>query len=197
MSQASLAKVHFVCTGNICRSPFAQAFAQARMADLPQLEFSSSGLFVLEERPISQGMKKYVAEAASNPDFKHLSSQTNSSLLAQQDLIIVMTREHRMQVLEECPLAMSRVFTLREFGRLLHLAAEDKVALPQGETVSERIRGAARTLSQLRSLLPALENSTDDDVLDPYRLDDEVYARSVSQMLPPLKMLEAFLRALA
>lgn len=195
LETVTVAKVHFVCTGNICRSPFAQAYMEKQFEGLVNFEFTSSGLFVLEERPVSQGIKSYIEADAGNRNFKHLSQQTNSSLLAQQDLILVMTREHRLAVLEECPAAISRVFTLLEFPRLLSLIEAEGVALPAEATKAESIRSAARTLSQHRSLLKELESeAVAEDVIDPYRLKDEVYREAVGQMVPALAALADFLR---
>jgi protein-tyrosine phosphatase len=193
---ANQVKVHFVCTGNICRSPFSQAYLAKRLENLAAFEVSSSGLFVLEERPVSHAMRPLIAEVAGVPAFEHLSHQTTQSKLAAQDLVLCMTREHRSAVLEECPAVFNRAFTLREFARLISAAQEDGIPIPEQGTPAEKLRVMSRTLAQRRSLLPKLEQPTDDDVQDPYRQSDETYQKSVSEMVPALDVVASFLKSL-
>jgi protein-tyrosine phosphatase len=159
------------------------------------IQASSSGLFVLEERPISHAMRPLVASIIGVEDLDHISQQSNSKQLSQQDLILCMTREHRSAVLEECPSAFGRTFTLRELARLIESAREEGIVLQAEGSLSEKIRTIARMLSMRRSLLPKLLNPLDDDVKDPYGLADETYREAVDQMLPALKVLTDFLRS--
>jgi protein-tyrosine phosphatase len=194
---ANPVKIHFVCTGNICRSPFSQAYLSQRLQPSSGFEVSSSGLFVLEERPVSHAMRPLIADVAGASEFEHLSRQATQAQLASQDLVLCMTREHRSAVLEECPAVFSRAFTLREFARLILAAREDGIPVPAQGTPAEKLRAMSRTLAQRRSLLTKLEQPADDDVQDPYRQSDETYQKSVAEMVPALDIVAGFLNSLA
>jgi protein-tyrosine phosphatase len=88
-----------------------------------------------------------------------------------------MTRAQRGLVVELWPAAVRRAFTLREFARLLSWI--DPSALPAG-TPADRLRAAIplAVAQRGRERKPADE----DDVTDPYRLSNAVYADSFAQI---------------
>ena len=106
-------RVLFVCSGNMCRSPYGAArFSQLVKRDGVQV--MSAGTLKLNGRPAAEGM---VAAAAENGlDLStHRSTALSRSLLLASDVVFVMENVHRTIVLNMCPEAESRIVMLGQF----------------------------------------------------------------------------------
>ena len=98
-------------------------------------------------------------------------------LVEEADLVLALTRGHRSLVVDLWPPAVRRTFTLREFARMLEQI--DPSALPDG-TPAERLGAAIPLVVATRGLERA--DSEEDDVVDPYRLGDEIYVASFAEI---------------
>lgn len=101
----------------------------------------------------------------------------SEQMLKEADLILSMTRAQRGLVVELWPAAVRRTFTLREFARLLSLV--DPAALPAGSP-AERLRAAMPLAAAGRG--GQRMSPEEDDVVDPFRLSNAVYAASFAQI---------------
>ncbi len=151
-------KVLFVCTANICRSPYMQLAAQARAAD--GIVFTSAGTHGRQDHPMNPPMA--AALLRHHPDLATDLDGFRSRLLTRQlvedaDLVVTAEASHRTFVLEEVPGAFRKTFTLGQLAEALgrQPAGLDRAALLTA--LGER-RGTAT---------PAL------DVSDPYGRGDE------------------------
>ncbi|MDR1069724.1 MAG: low molecular weight protein arginine phosphatase [Gracilibacteraceae bacterium] len=83
-------KVLFICTGNICRSPLAEALARSMY---PDAEFASAGLAAQAALPASEGA---IAVAAENglSLAGHRSRPVDAVMLREADAALTMTAEH-------------------------------------------------------------------------------------------------------
>ena len=106
--------VLFVCTGNSCRSVMAEYLLKASTADKDNIEVLSAGTGVFLQSTASAETISVLAEEGITAA-GHISQPINTILLKKSDLIIVMTRGHRSQVLERVPSVEKRVYLLREF----------------------------------------------------------------------------------
>ena len=102
----------------------------------------------------------------------------SEQMLKEADLILAMTRAQRGLVVELWPAAVRRTFTLREFARLLNWVGPS--ALPDG-TPAERLRAAIPLVLAERGTERTPPD--EDDVVDPFRLSDAVYANSFEQIV--------------
>ena len=109
----------FVCTGNTCRSPMAQAIALKLIKEEPEkysfIKVASAGLAAYD----GDGPSFYAKEAcemngSSLEDFR--SQRVSYDLLEASDLILVMTEEHKYQLLLKAPQYADKIFTLGEFA---------------------------------------------------------------------------------
>src|SRR4051812_22914044 len=109
-------RVLFVCTGNICRSPFAERLLRARLdqklGDAAQrIEIASSGVHGL----VGEAMMVESAETLSRygGDGAGFAARAlDVDQVDEADLILALTREHRSAVLTMVPRAASRTVTL-------------------------------------------------------------------------------------
>jgi protein-tyrosine phosphatase len=105
--------VAFICTGNICRSPMAEAMLRARLAEVaPEVTVGSAGL-LFDGRPAEPNARKAMAARGLDID-EHAARTITRDLLEGASLILGMQREHVRKVAELDPALFDRSFTLPE-----------------------------------------------------------------------------------
>jgi len=109
--------VLFVCTGNSCRSVMAEYLLKSKVQGRDDLEVVSAGMGVFLKSTASAETISVLGEEGVDAT-GHLAQPINTILLKRADLIIVMTREHRTQVLERVPVVEKRVYLLKEFANM-------------------------------------------------------------------------------
>ena len=87
-------KILFVCTGNTCRSPLAQAIAQKAFDDAKLgIECESAGLCCGYGEEVSENLRKSIAETGIF--FTHQSRPVTKQLLDSSDMVVCMTASHK------------------------------------------------------------------------------------------------------
>ncbi len=115
-------RILFVCTANICRSPYMELRARAMQAavylDEP-IEFASAGTHGFRSHEIDPTMRSVLAErgitGAQVDAFR--SRRLTPDLVQLADLVLTAEASHREFVLEEAPSAFRKVFTLGQFAQ--------------------------------------------------------------------------------
>lgn len=105
----------FICTGNSCRSVMAEYLLRHALQDRDDVEIQSAGTGVFLRSSASQETMHVLARRGIDASM-HVSQPVTNILLNQADLILVMTRTHRQQILERLPAVENRVYLLGEFN---------------------------------------------------------------------------------
>jgi protein-tyrosine phosphatase len=185
-------RVLLVCTGNICRSAFAERLGRAWLdetfeAQPTGIQLASAGTRAVVGSGMHPDTALVLAGYGANAgDFR--ARQLSVTHLAEADLILTMTRAHRRDVLALAPRGLARTFTLREAAALLELV--DGGAGKGGDTVAARARGLVAALADTRPRRPV---ANDDEVPDPINQSVEGHAAAgeliVGALLPLLRRL--------
>ena len=97
-----------VCTGNICRSPYAAARLQQK---LPQLIVSSAGTHALVKQT-ADATANVTASARGVSLNHHVAQQLSTKLLASHDICLVMEKQHLTKIHRRHPEVIGKVFLL-------------------------------------------------------------------------------------
>ena len=170
-----------VCTGNVCRSPAVERLLATELG--PTVSVASAGTHALVGHPISEPMAMLLRKSGVE-DVPFEARRLSEQMLRGADLVLPLTRAHRSLVVELWPAAVRRTFTLREFARLLRWV--DPSALPAG-TPADRLRAAIPLAAAERGR--ERTSGDDDDVIDPFRLREEVYEDSFAQITSAVEVI--------
>lgn len=101
-------RILVVCIGNICRSPVAEVMLSR---DLPTKQVSSAGLGALVGQGVDPAARE-LAEAEGLDVSAHQARQLSREMLAQADLILVMSAGQRRAIGELAPQALGKTMLL-------------------------------------------------------------------------------------
>ncbi len=110
-----LERVLMVCTGNVCRSPMAEALLRARFAARGRGSVSSAGLSALVGRPAEPLAVELLAERGIDLS-AHRARQLTPDMVAAAELVVVMEAAQQHELERLAPAARGRVHRLGRFG---------------------------------------------------------------------------------
>lgn len=144
--------ITFVCTGNTCRSPMAEAISKRMLAeelacdvqDLPERGFTilSAGVAAGSGGPASSGAVQVAREWGANLD-DHLTQPMSEDLARLSDDIVALTGDHERAIIATWPWAAAKT---RRLGRT------QDVADPVGQPL-EAYRACARQIASYLKVL--------------------------------------------
>lgn len=149
-------KILFVCTGNTCRSPMAEAFLKSALACDSELSrkytVSSAGISAFGGSTASVESIQVMKSLWGIDLSPHRSKTLTRTDIADSHLILAMTRSHKGFLTSMYPEVRGKVFTLKEFAQSFDssgLSCEYDYSL---------------------------------DITDPYGMPEEVYKRSSKEI---------------
>lgn len=111
--------VLLVCTGNICRSPLAEALLESRSRRLGlPVAAGSAGTWAHRGNPATPDAVIAAREVGLEIE-AHRARPLSESLVRRADLVLGLTLEHREEVVGLLPEAAGRTFTVKELAALL------------------------------------------------------------------------------
>jgi protein-tyrosine phosphatase len=149
----------------------------------PTVFVSSAGTHALVGQPISEPMASLLRSNGVGYG-AFAARRLTETLVKHADLVLTLTRAQRSLVVELWPPAVRHTFTVREFARLLDEL--DLSALSE-RTPADRLR-AAVPLAAARRVFRRV-SAQDDDVVDPFRLSDDVYAASFAEITSAVNVI--------
>ncbi|PYZ96095.1 hypothetical protein CR205_17145 [Alteribacter lacisalsi] len=200
----------FVCTGNTCRSPAAEAVyrKKAKEASL-ETDVKSAGMYGMPGMGLSQGSRNALDER--NIPHSHQSQTVTEELLDWADLVLTMTQDHKRRLIEQFPHMNKIVYTLKEYAydtsenrekkRMLDREAaelemkrvrfindnQDKVEEynATGDLVKQQ-ELERELLEEIRPHQEAIDQILQDypsiDVVDPFGGSDQIYRDTLSEI---------------
>jgi sulfate adenylyltransferase len=164
-------KVLFVCTANICRSPYMELAARRLVEQTGgELDISSAGTHGFTDREMDDLMAAALTDATGASSAGFRSRPLTRDLVAEADLVITAEATHRSFILDDDPGAFRKVFTL---GQLAESIGELDAGL------EERLDRAAllQALGERRGTA-----SPELDVADPYRRGTQAAQRAAEHI---------------
>lgn len=101
----------FICTGNTCRSPMAEAILKSK--NIKTLSIKSAGIYALDGQYASKHAQQVLEENAIQ--HQHLSKMLVEEDVNWANFIFTMTMNHKSFIREMYPFAADKTFTLKEF----------------------------------------------------------------------------------
>ncbi|MFC7493239.1 MULTISPECIES: adenylyl-sulfate kinase [unclassified Nocardioides] len=108
-------KVLFVCTANICRSPYMELTAR-RLAGTADVVFSGAGTHGSAGGVMDAEIAKVYAEGGRSDGDSFTSRALSADLLRDADLVLTAEHTHRQFILDDHPAEFRKVFTLGQFA---------------------------------------------------------------------------------
>lgn len=194
-------RILVVCTGNICRSPFAERVLRRALGRVggelgapgwaTEIVVTSAGTEAMVGHPIETTMAAWARHHDVEGD-PHAARQLDRELLADADLVLALARDHRRDIVTLLPRASRTVFTLNEFARLVEdAAAAGILELPDGRNARDAIEAVVDAAAMRRGFAIAPDDPRADDVPDPYRRDAAAYEAAAAQIVDAITRVES------
>lgn len=126
----AITRLLIVCTGNICRSPMAEAWFRVQSkGGMPELQVSSAGIAALQDHPADPAAVQVLSAKNINIS-SHRAKQLTIQMLKDFDLILVMEFWQRQAIYDMLPSACGKIHCL---GHWSGIEIMDPYQKPIGE----------------------------------------------------------------
>jgi len=180
----------FVCTGNICRSPYAERRLRQLLpeAGVP-IESAGTGAVVGSgiETETSEALRRLGADVTG-----YAARAVTPRLVEGAELVLTMTRAHRGDVARVRPSAMRRIFALGDFADLCRSSQMWRPIVPTHPWLPQVVAEAAAARGTI-----APRDVGEIDVVDPYGRSARVHTEAFDRIEEFLEVIVAALGSVA
>lgn len=152
----------FVCTGNICRSPYAER-RLCQLLHAPGVPIISGGTGAVVGSDIEPETREQLRRLGADVN-GFAAKAVSPQLIDGAALVLTMTRTHRGEVARLRPAAMRRIFALGDFADLCQSSTTWRPISPQSPWLPQVVAEAAAARGTV-----APRDISEIDVVDPYR----------------------------
>lgn len=180
-------RILFVCTGNTCRSPMAEALLRKMAKERGiMLEVRSAGVAAIDGQSISRHAEDLLRDYDIHEPLR--SSALSAEMISWADLVLTLTQGHKQHVLRNHSHAADKIYTLKEYTQndesvkreqqeLDELYAQWQLQRSLGQEMDAKLQ---QRMIELQQRMPSY------DISDPYggsRDDYEVAAAEIRAAL--------------
>ncbi|MCD6317598.1 threonylcarbamoyl-AMP synthase [Candidatus Aerophobetes bacterium] len=146
-------KILFVCTGNTCRSPMAEAFFKKSWPQKPKekIKVKSAGTNAIANSKPSEFATKVMREKGIDIS-SHRATPLTPEIVKEYDLILTMEERHRQRVINLFPFIREKVWLLSEFIS----GKKEDILDPAGSYLSTYRELALRIEKEINKLMERL-----------------------------------------
>ncbi|MFT4147615.1 MAG: low molecular weight phosphatase family protein [Micrococcaceae bacterium] len=177
-------KIIFVCTGNICRSPFGERVLAAALDQISPGEFevTSAGTYGMIGYPFAPESAVLAQQYGANVE-NFEPRRLTEQMIRDNDLLLALTQEHRQKIISLDPSALRKTFTLRDFAHSINSLEPDTQAASTYEAWQDLVAQAFKRRHQI------VTTASESDVIDPWQQGNAAYQQMADEMIPCLSVI--------
>lgn len=172
-------QILFVCTGNVCRSPFmenAMRWLPGLRVPIDSIIYASAGTKAIAQQPMDPFYSAALLRRGAPPPAMG-ARRLDPAMVNAADLILTAERRHRDQVVRLAPRAHLRTFSLGQAARLIG----------SSNLTASSVTELASMLATARGRVPS--HGRTDDIPDPYQAPTDVQREVETLILRHLSTL--------
>lgn len=179
-----------LCTGNVCRSPLVAQLLAERL-DPAIFRVHSAGISPLVGDRIPQELQRIAARMGFHDAHDYQARMLTQQMVAESDLILGMSRQHRGAAAKLYPPAVQRAFTLHELAHIVSRIGEREL-MSWVERDSDVEGLFLNMVTRMRGVVPRLYPGELYDAEDPYGRSNRAYKRSAKELVDAVDQLVHF-----
>ncbi|MDO7906510.1 low molecular weight protein arginine phosphatase [Paenibacillus sp. JX-17] len=180
----------FVCTGNTCRSPMAEALLRKLAGERKvSLQVRSAGVAAAHGGSISRHAEAVLRDHDIQEQLT--SKPINQELVEWADLILTLTQSHKQHVLRQFPQTAGRIYTLKEYAEddaQVLADIEELDSLRAGQALQQAL-GRDLDSEERERMVLIRQRIPSFDISDPFGGFREDYDRTAGEIRTALERL--------